>query len=251
MTEIIGIAGKRGTGKDTAGLHFVKKHGFRRAAFADSLKEVCAEAFDISEYSLHEREYKELRLVPPFTVNEIGAQSLVDALNEKRAAGDLPPLSEESAKLIFDGILGQTFKTPREILQFVGTDLVRKHLGDNYWVDIFHAKYKVYDKLVITDVRLPNERKYVKDRQGHLLRLRRSDEPEGNHVSENSFGKNREYKGVIMNEGTVEELHEELDEFYKCLTVKRKYRQGKKNSQKQSLWSRLKNFFSTKKKPKA
>jgi hypothetical protein len=42
---IIGIAGKAGSGKDSAALHIVNKYNFTRYAFADPIKEICNKAF--------------------------------------------------------------------------------------------------------------------------------------------------------------------------------------------------------------
>ena len=40
---LLGIAGRRESGKDTAGAHLIRAHGFVRYAFADPLKELCSD----------------------------------------------------------------------------------------------------------------------------------------------------------------------------------------------------------------
>jgi dephospho-CoA kinase len=45
MINIIGITGKKFSGKDTLGDYFVNNHGYIRLAFADALKNACAEIF--------------------------------------------------------------------------------------------------------------------------------------------------------------------------------------------------------------
>jgi hypothetical protein len=59
---IIGFAGNRGAGKDTAGAYLIKQYGFERRAFADPLKRSIASLFDIpfwevDKYKLEDNAY--------------------------------------------------------------------------------------------------------------------------------------------------------------------------------------------------
>ena len=52
--SIIGIVGKKGSGKDTAGEYLIEKYGYVRFAFADKVKEVASALFNFSdEQSMH------------------------------------------------------------------------------------------------------------------------------------------------------------------------------------------------------
>ena len=46
---IIGIIGKKGSGKDTIADYLVKNHGFIKFAFADKVKEVCKAMFNMTD----------------------------------------------------------------------------------------------------------------------------------------------------------------------------------------------------------
>lgn len=57
---IVGLHGKRGVGKDTVADHLVSEYGFTKIAFADSLRECCAKAWDVPVETFTDRETKEL-----------------------------------------------------------------------------------------------------------------------------------------------------------------------------------------------
>ncbi len=50
---IIGITGKKGSGKDTLGQFFINNYNFKRFAFADTLKEVCRLIFCFTDEQLY------------------------------------------------------------------------------------------------------------------------------------------------------------------------------------------------------
>src|ERR1051326_2875992 len=64
----------------------------------------------------------------------------------------------------------------RRFLQRLGTDGVRNHLGDNIWVDSLFRRLESYEepsartKVVITDVRFPNEADAIRQRGGEIWR---------------------------------------------------------------------------------
>ena len=64
-----------------------------------------------------------------------------------------PNLKESNVKFL-DG------KTPRQIMQTIGTDLVRDHYDENLWVNVVKRKLsqlKPTDNVVISDIRFQNE----------------------------------------------------------------------------------------------
>ena len=51
--KIIGIVGKKGSGKDTAGEYLIEKYGYVRFAFGDKVKEVAKALFNFSDEQLY------------------------------------------------------------------------------------------------------------------------------------------------------------------------------------------------------
>jgi hypothetical protein len=54
--KIVGISGKKFNGKDTLGVYFITKYGFKRIAFADALKDACKAIFNFSNEQLYGNE---------------------------------------------------------------------------------------------------------------------------------------------------------------------------------------------------
>lgn len=106
----------------------------------------------------------------------------------------------------------------RDFLQYFGTDLIRKNLGDNIWVDATFVDYKPKklseynpSKWIISDVRFPNEIEAIKDRNGIIIRINRHNHPNDinpntEHISEKALDDYDNFDYIINNDGTIEEL---------------------------------------------
>jgi hypothetical protein len=124
-------------------------------------------------------------------------------------------------------------KTPTEMAQFVGTELVREHLGESHWISrlnyqmVQDANIKEEFKAVISDVRFQNEAQWILSMGGILIRLTRpgNDGNVGipNHPSKNGInwetlvypiGRNSVFH--VINSGTIAELHQEAEKFIRC-----------------------------------
>lgn len=113
-------------------------------------------------------------------------------------------------------------KTPRQVLQFVGTDLFRNHtqelmpnVGKDIWCQV--VKRKILNKLncnpnakfVITDARFQNEVDVVKQLGGTVIKLNRNTGCVDNHESESlidSLYCDHQYE----NNGSKEELYQQV-----------------------------------------
>lgn len=66
-------------------------------------------------------------------------------------------------------------KSPRQMMQFVGTELIRNQLDPEFWIK--HAKLRVETSdnknIVFSDVRFLNEAAFVKSLGGKLVRIQR------------------------------------------------------------------------------
>ena len=146
MSRIIGICGFIGSGKDTVADYLVNFHGFRRESFANSLKDAVSQVFGWDRELLEgrtkeSREWRETK----------------DEWWSKRLKQDI---------------------TPRWVLQYWGTEVVRRGFHDDMWVAslenrLLHTK----DDIVITDCRFPNEIKAIKAVGGQVIRIKRGPEP--------------------------------------------------------------------------
>lgn len=103
----------------------------------------------------------------------------------------------------------------RQLLQYWGTQISRRYLGDGLWC-LTTLKYADTHDLIISDLRFKTEAEQVKERNGILIYIERPGYGVGNHVSEReAFELYQEGKCdyVIHNDGTLEDL------FYKCKEI--------------------------------
>lgn len=145
---IIGLAGLKGSGKDTVGAYLVKEHGFERKSFADPLKRSVAALFDI-----------------PF--------SEVDKL--KNDSGARVELDGGPNRVEGEGVVSIVYAdmTFRTLLQRYGTEAHRGIFGEDFWVDQTLPVQGYYPgrKIVVTDVRFANEAQRVNHLGGALVQV--------------------------------------------------------------------------------
>ena len=112
--------------------------------------------------------------------------------------------------------------TPRWVLQYFGTEVMRGQMYDAIWVDSCIGRYKG-QKTVIADTRFPNEVKQIRAHGGKIILVQRGKDPEwftnyvegniqptGVHSSEYAWAR-EEFDFVIHNNGTKEQLYTEVD----------------------------------------
>lgn len=167
---IIGLCGFARAGKDEVAKALVEELGFRRLAFADALKAVL--------YDIHPR---------------------------IAASVDLFGWEHVKENVLLDG---------RGWLQRLGV-ACREHLGADVWVNaVMDAAWEtvpdrrgwVDAKVVISDVRFPNEIEAVRYRGGELWRIDRPGVgPANDHISEHAWA-DGPFDRVIQNSGTIQDL---------------------------------------------
>lgn len=114
--------------------------------------------------------------------------------------------------------------TPRDIMQYYATDLMRfqlsqkyKSIGDNIWVK--SLEYQInqifnehdYKIIVIGDLRFKNEYEMVKKYNGITIRINKESEDNdySNHISEHDLD-DVKFDCEINNNGTIEELEKDI-----------------------------------------
>lgn len=184
--QIVGIAGAMGSGKDAVAAWLVKHHGFRRVAFADSLKDEVRARFRrtllrISAY------------VGPYVDSPIGP-------DQERHL--VQPPSEEAR---LDWLIREKPPIVRELLQEYGTE-VRRGDEPDYWLKAWTARCAGLARVVVPDVRFPNEAAMITARWGRLIRVDRPGSAGGGHSSETSLRAWQRWDAILTNAGSLEDL---------------------------------------------
>jgi hypothetical protein len=209
--DIVGFSGEKEVGKDTAAEALIAVYGFKRKAFADPLKEMCAVAFPdhIKLEELHDQTKKEKKFKKALVV---GPNSILALIKESRLRG--VELTTEQGYNLQKSLLAQQFENPRQLLQFVGTEGFRQNVSDDYWLKLFKNSIEGENKIVVTDARFPNERAFVRSIGGNTVRVKRPGKGSSGHVSESSLGDDSEYDLVLMNDGSIKELQDKVIDWY-------------------------------------
>ena len=98
----------------------------------------------------------------------------------------------------------------RRLLQVLGTEVGRKMMGDNVWINMGTRDLNHIDKVVFSDVRFPNEAEAIKKLGGSVWRINRRNQGAVNtHPSEIAMD-NYMFNYVIYNDGTLEDLSDEV-----------------------------------------
>jgi hypothetical protein len=204
---ILGVTGLIGSGKDTVADYLCTFHGFKRVSFAASLKDAVSAVFG------WDRELLE------------GSTKSSREWREQKDVWWSERLNMEI--------------TPRRVLQYWGTEVLRNHFHKDIWVASVENKLRQSkDNIVITDCRFANEVNAIKNVGGTTMRVVRGKQPEwyeaavsynkgevGNmtwsiskakldklnvHASEySSVGINYDY--YVDNNSTIDNLHKQVE----------------------------------------
>jgi hypothetical protein len=195
-TMIIGLIGKKGSGKDTVGAYLVKMYDFQRISNADKMKASIAALFDIPFEDVDK--YKN---DPEVFITLHRNVTLGERL------GDIKLLNTSSIPIASFNM--------RDFQKRYGTEAHRDVLGEDIWVDaaLPVGGYYAGRKIVVTDVRFPNEAQRIKDLGGYLVRIYRNevDILEDNHESEAGIDRII-YDSCIYNSGAINDLYLSIEE---------------------------------------
>lgn len=185
LPNLIGISGKAGVGKDTLADYLVGEYGFVRYGFADPIKRLLEELFDWRPRDWDDRIWKE--------------GPVIGYITREKGLND--------------------FKSPRQLAQWLGTEVGRKTFGQDCWVDVFERWYRgrwqqmdIRGKMnkgfvVIPDVRFENEALRIRELGGTIIHLTRPGvTPVSAHESEAGIALLPQ-DIRIDNYGTIEDLH--------------------------------------------
>jgi hypothetical protein len=175
---LIGLTGRKRSGKDTFAARLVEAHGYTRLAFADALKEA-ALALDPIVVGFH----------------EIRLSHILARDGGWEHAKELPEV--------------------RRTLQRFGVGI--RELDPGFWLRVVADRARAtLGPVVITDVRFPNEADWV-EAMGNLVRIRRPGlVSTDNHISETAL--DGRFAWSVTNDSTVEQLHDLADYYHSVVS---------------------------------
>lgn len=221
MSKVVAISGWAKSGKDTSADYLVS-NGYQRVAFADILKEMVAEQYNIPLEYCHKQELKE-RPLEQYPVMPKDAFSLEIAkllFNEFRTLGGKqarePYVDPSGAFLgVMDRDAQQLYWTPRALCILEGS--IKRSVDSGYWVGRAIQKIdKAISKghnVVVSDLRYRSEVAQLRQAFNKTLttvRINRFDSTPSTDASENDLN-NSKFDVTIENRGTLDDLIFKLD----------------------------------------
>lgn len=173
--QVIGFCGLAGSGKTTAAKRLMEKHNFALVSLGQPLKYMLGALLEmcggVPIDKCHRMLYGDLKEVP---ARELGG------------------------------------RTPRHAMQTLGTEWGRKFIAPSLWVDAWRDVAQRYSCVVVDDVRFPDEAAAITAMGvgGRLYVLHRPGLVAGSHESERNT---LVVDGAVMNDGSVEDLHDKID----------------------------------------
>lgn len=235
---LVGITGYKGSGKDTAASSLIDKAGYTRVAFAGALKAMLRAALEhmaIDSAEIERMVDGDLKEEPFYCLSPMNMSHkdiiycMIDALlyyqgfSEEEVWRMWRPEYMYCPSLYFtDKSLAEVLvslevwavglggmeepQTPRHIMQQLGTEWGRNTVAEDYWLRVTDRRVKLFDKVVMTDMRFPNEADYVGKKGGHRLRVVRD-----GHAADHSHASERFIDELpvdqeIINGASIDEL---------------------------------------------
>ena len=214
MGFVLGINGPAGAGKDTIGEYLINHHGWTgKHAFARNLKNMVREIFHLSEEDVSSQEGKRRTLITPEIFTKEKFSSVLAWMYRTHQNANT---TRSQVKSVAD-LVGTKLHTPRQIIQFIGTDVCRA-LIPTYHVDILGKDVSKPGNWVVTDVRFENEADFiVNSLAGKVLKVALLDIPDEDmrkHASENSLESWSGFTKIIINDKQgLDLLYKQIDLF--------------------------------------
>ena len=184
--QVIGISGYARSGKDTIAEKLAEV-GYVRGSFADAIREAV------------------------YKLNPSVAATGVCAKDEPGERLWLEPVPLQTLVNWYGWENTKAEPDVRRLLQVFGTEVGREMFGDNIWIDYLFDSLPDGAKVVIPDVRYPNEAKAIEDMAGKVWRVERDGVMAINsHISDSALD-DYTFSDILLNDGTVKDLYKKVD----------------------------------------
>lgn len=170
--ELYGITGSKGHGKDTFARLIVEANerntaarnkgistkSFTIAHFAADLKHMSGRIFGLSLEQMHDPALKEATLKAPLDMD-----LFLEAMCSETGLSIQPA--------------GKIARSPREVMQYFGTEYVRR-TQDDYWIQRLIVGVQRHRRALVPDTRFLNETAAIRLAGGRVIKIVRIDAPE-------------------------------------------------------------------------
>lgn len=123
---------------------------------------------------------------------------------------------------VITGWNGSEDTKPRSLLQELGTDVIRKNINEDFFINRIIEDIKVYsyyfDVITISDARFPKELDSIKNnfKDVYKINIKRPNfennlnDVQRAHVTETALDNYNDYDYVVVNDGTINDLNDKI-----------------------------------------
>lgn len=164
--RIIGITGRKGVGKDTAGMA-LKLRGWHQDSFADPIRKCVADLLGVS-------------------------------------LSELEAIKEQPVEWLYKEPFAASM-TPRKMMQTLGTEWGREMVHGELWLRALDRRIAGKTQVFISDVRFVNEATFIHKLGGHVIEIVRETGHQDSHASEAGLDPTF-VDARVTNDGSIELL---------------------------------------------
>lgn len=207
---LICLSGKSRCGKDTLSDVLVKDFRYVKVAFADCLRELCSQVFDLDRNIFTDDDKKEVTFTHPIRLDEEHLGLILSYIENRL---DYNVSKESKDKMLL--LVGTEMTTPRKLLQTIGTDLVRDCIDPDFWVRMLERRIENLADVVISDARTSNERAWARSRNALMCLINRPNvQSKDSHKTENDLGEESEYNLIFNNDDSLNRFRIDVNGFF-------------------------------------
>lgn len=189
--NIIALAGRKECGKSTVA-KFLEYNKFIRISFATPLKQLIADIINCSVEDVNQFKVS--------GINHLINDSDIELIHNR---------TNVDISLIENCICGKTFTNTRDMMQIIGTDIIREFNKDWHVNETLkHIESLSKDtNIVVDDVRFDNEKKLMDNLGAYCWYIVRNKYDNiSNHISETALSWHDFYPNVVINDSTEIDL---------------------------------------------
>jgi len=209
---LVSLSGQKRSGKDTVADILVKQFKFTKIALADPLRDICSRVFDIPTSTFLDDTLKEKQFERPIFLNE-DMLGYIMAIVENEWEFDV---SKSKAAAMSD-FLGCGFAHPRQLLQIVGTEIIRGCIDDNIFLELANRRIdKIDGNVVVSDVRFAVEQEWARNKGALMCLIKRPSLTlsQDTHASENQLGEDTGYTVIMTNDAQLSIFKHDVHSYF-------------------------------------
>lgn len=201
---IIAISGWKRSGKDTVASYLIENYGAKRIAFADPLKDLVSELFELDRSSIDDPFQKEAPMLD-LEVNpkDMFSLTVADFMTKE--------FRHDNGDYVDNlGEFRPAYWTRRALCILVGSTM--RTVDSDFWVKKAVAQTEPGKLYVISDARYQNEIESLKRTGAHVIsvRINRFDNSPSKDPSERDLD-NYDFDVVLSNRQTVQDLYYSIE----------------------------------------